>query len=459
MPTRKVRNSMLQQHSLSEQSRFSKLFATLFIGKTLRQAGISKSFGLSSLAIFQIIFSLVFEGKNWFRLLESDRATDLPGKDVIYRFLNQASFAWRHFLQALSLRIVRHFESLISANRVRVFIVDDSVLSRNRSKKAELLARVFDHSTGKFTKGYTMLTLGWSDGFSFAPLDFIMLSSAKITNRLCEMASSLSKRSHGYKRRMEAFSRKPDAVVALLERALRAGFTADFVLMDSWFTQAPLLRELTSKGLPVIGMVKEMKQRYLVQGKRLTLREVFQSLPASKAKDMKGSIIVQTACGLPVKLVFVRNRNKKREWLAILSTDVTVDAAEIVRIYGMRWSIETFFKVTKSYLKLGTEFQGRSFDGLISHTTIVFSRYLAMEYERRQSSDDRTLGGLFFLFADEVRDLDYQTALQQLMSLFLEMSQAKTKKNKTAVFCQLQEWISGLPSYIKGLFGDLSCES
>ncbi|MMZ57324.1 Transposase DDE domain protein [compost metagenome] len=273
------------------------------------------------------------------------------------------------------------------------------------------------------------------------------------------MAANLSKRSNGYKRRMEAFSRKPDAVVALLERALGAGFTADYVLMDSWFTQAPLLRQLTAKGLPVIGMVKEMKQRYLVQGKRMTLSEVFQGLPQTNAKDIKGSAIVHTACGLPVKLVFVRNRNKKREWLAILSTDVTLDAAEIVRIYGMRWSIETFFKVTKSYLKLGTEFQGRSFDQLISHTTIVFSRYLAMEYERRQSSDDRTLGGLFFLFADEVRDLDFQTALQQLMNLFLEMSEAKSKKNKKAVFCQLQDWISSLPSYIKGLFGDLCCES
>lgn len=52
---------MLQQHSLSEQSRFSKLFATLRIGKSLRNAGISKSFGLSSLAIFRIVFSLVLK--------------------------------------------------------------------------------------------------------------------------------------------------------------------------------------------------------------------------------------------------------------------------------------------------------------------------------------------------------------------------------------------------------------
>jgi hypothetical protein len=162
---------------------------------------------------------------------------------------------------------------------------------------------------------------------------------------------------------------------------------------------------------------------------------------------------------LLVKLVFVQNRNKRREWLAILSTDLTVSADEIVRIYGMRWSIETFFKFIKSYLKLGTEFQGRSFDMLISHTTVVFSRYLVMEYERRQENDAKSLGGLFFLFADEVRDLDYQTALQQLMTLFLQMAKDKKKQEKSDVFCQLREWIVGLPGYIKGLFKDLSCES
>jgi hypothetical protein len=124
----------------------------------------------------------------------------------------------------------------------------------------------------------------------------------------------------------------------------------------------------------------------------------------------------------------------------------------------MRWSIETFFKFTKSYLKLGTEFQGRSFDVLISHTTVVFSRYLVMEWERRQENDAKSLGGLFLLFADEVRDLDFQTALQQLMVLFLQMAEAKTKQSKSSVFCQLHGWIASLPNYIKGLFKELSCE-
>lgn len=31
------------------------------------------------------------------------------------------------------------------------------------------LARVFDHAGQRFVKGFTMLTLGWSDGYSFIP--------------------------------------------------------------------------------------------------------------------------------------------------------------------------------------------------------------------------------------------------------------------------------------------------
>jgi hypothetical protein len=450
---------MVHDQSLSDQSRFSSVFQSLKLGKLLREAGIRKSFGFSALSVFQLLFSLVFEGKNWFRVLESNRKSSLPGKDVIYRFLNHPGFAWRSFLHSLSLMVVRQFSSLTHAKRVKVFIIDDSTLQRNRSKKAELLAKVFDHTTGRFAKGYTLLTLGWSDGFSFAPIDFVMLSSANIVNRLTEMSTAITKRCHGYKRRVESLTRKPDAVVGLIQRALGAGFCADYVLMDSWFTQMPLIRQLTGEGLHSIGMVKEMKQRYTYQGQRLTLSELYRILPKNKKSSIWSSVITQTSCGVSVKLVFVQNRNKRRDWLVILSTDLTLESSEIVRIYGMRWSIETFFKVTKSYLKLGTEFQGRSFDMMISHTTVVFSRYLVMEFERRQAGDARTLGGLFFLYADEVRDLDYQTALQKLMSLFLDMSVAKNKYSKQAILCQLQEWMASLPLYIKGLFSNFSCES
>lgn len=72
---------MVHHRTLSDQSRFSFVLTSLKIGKWLREAGIRKSFGLSALAVFQLLFSLVFEGKNWFRLLESSRGASLPGKD------------------------------------------------------------------------------------------------------------------------------------------------------------------------------------------------------------------------------------------------------------------------------------------------------------------------------------------------------------------------------------------
>ncbi|MEK5446682.1 transposase [Paenibacillus sp. FSL R7-0331] len=90
-----------------------------------------------------------------------------------------------------------------------------------------------------------------------------------------------------------------------------------------------------------------------------------------------------------MKLIFVRNRNKKREWLAILSTDVTLDAAEIIRIYSIRWSIETFFKVTKSYLKLGTEFHGRS----LTNWLVILRLFSADIWQLNTSGVSRVMTG------------------------------------------------------------------
>lgn len=90
--------------------------------------------------------------------------TSLPSQTERYRFLNHSRFAWRQLLHALSFKVVRKFESLTSSFRIRTFIIDDSVLRRDRSKKAELLARVHDHTTGRFVRGYTMHTIGWSNG-------------------------------------------------------------------------------------------------------------------------------------------------------------------------------------------------------------------------------------------------------------------------------------------------------
>ncbi|MCT3477376.1 transposase, partial [Lactobacillus delbrueckii subsp. lactis] len=75
---------------------------------------------------------------------------------------------------------------------------------------------------------------------------------------------------------------------------------------------------------------------------------------------------------------------------------------EIIRIYGKRWDIEVFFKTCKSFLKLGTEYHGLSYDALTAHTAFVFLRYMFMSVEKRDDEDDRTIIGELFSTLSQV---------------------------------------------------------
>lgn len=450
---------MLHQNNLPEKdtSCINRMLRSMKVGQLLKKSGITKSCGYSSKELFVTLFSLVFYGKSLIRFLESDRAEDCARKDAYYRFLENPTYSWRRFLYGIACRIITTFEALTSAKRTRVLILDDSVYSRNRSKKTELLSWVFDHTKGHCIKGHNLLTLGWSDGFSFIPVDFSLLASSK--KHLVGIKDSIDKRTSGYKRRNEALQTKPKASVTLVNNALKAGIRADYLLMDSWFTNEPMLMDIKELGLDVIGMLKDNKQRYAFNGKTLTLKYLYKSLPTrKKGSEIIGSAVVKTKNGLTVRIVFVQNRNKRSEWLAVLSTDITLTDEEIIRIYGIRWSIEVFFKSAKSLLRLAKEFQCNNYDAMVAHTSIVFSRYMLMEWERRHHQDHRTFGELCFQLCDEVRDMDLKTALSELMTMFSELKNQFAESTEL-IFEQAMNWFKSQPSYIKALMPDFCCET
>lgn len=189
-----------------------------------------------------------------------------------------------------------------------------------------------------------MLTLGWSDGAAFMPVDFSLLSLKK--SKINGINENIDKRSSSYKRRKEALQTASGQIPNMIGRAIKSGIDASYVLIDSWFTQQPLIKELIKQGLDAIGMVKKLKQRYLVDGKRVGLEELYRlAKPTDGKKGILRSIHTTQANDVPVKIVFVRNRNKKSDWLAILSTDCTLSDQEIIRIYGMRWDIIRTFEL------------------------------------------------------------------------------------------------------------------
>lgn len=81
--------------------------------------------------------------------------------------------------------------------------------------------------------------------------------------------------------------------------------------MDTWFTTEPMLKNILDIGIHAIGMVKQLKQRYTYNGRQYTLPGLKKFVDFSGAGNIFGSLIVTTKTGIPVKIVFVRNRNKK----------------------------------------------------------------------------------------------------------------------------------------------------
>ncbi|MFV0341687.1 MAG: transposase [Anaerocolumna sp.] len=133
--------------------------------------------------------------------MNSKHKDQAVSKNTYYRFLNETSYNWSRFLLLLAVKVTSAFDSLTRPERVKVLILDDSVIKRNRSKTVELLARVYDNVEHKYQKGFTLLTLGWSDGYSFIPTGFNMLSSAEKSNRYQEISNTIDHRTNGYKAR------------------------------------------------------------------------------------------------------------------------------------------------------------------------------------------------------------------------------------------------------------------
>lgn len=119
--------------------------------------------------------------------------------------------------------------------------------------------------------------------------------------------------------------------------------------------------------------------------------------------------------------MFVRDqRSSKRNSLALLSTDIQKEDGEIILLYGKRWQIQTFFQYNKSYLKLNGEFSGHTYDQVIAHTTIVFTRYILFALLFREEKDQRSIGELFYLCCDEVENIRFGQALALILSCLTE---------------------------------------
>jgi hypothetical protein len=447
----------IQEKAYLEQAVFASIrrfFSTFKIGKALKEAGAYKSKGIRVMHIVSYLMMLVYGGKTMNR--DIGNKSDQPGsKDAVYRLLRSQRINWNKVLLSVAGRVLASLIPLTSKERRFAIVIDDTMYCRPHSKRTELASKVYDHTDGRFKCGFRSLFLAWTDGATLIPLCFRHMASSDKSKQYRPENPNGDKRTCAHRAKAQAQMKSTDVMIQLLCKVKQAGIPSNYVLFDSWFSFPSVVMRIRDLGFHVIGRLKDTpKVHYLYQGENRTLKQIYN---ASKKRRGKSKYLLSVAVSLhddkgaaaDARIVYVRNRNKRKDWIAFVCTDMDLTEDEIIALYGKRWEIEVFFKTCKTYLRFTGEFQQTSYEAITAHTSIVALRYMMLAVEQRRRTDQRTLGELFYLIADEVKDISFQEALALILSLFI---QAAARVVRSAQLCEIMtRFFDTLPEHIRRL--------
>jgi hypothetical protein len=252
-----------------------------------------------------------------------------------------------------------------------------------------------------------------------------------------------------------AQAKAPLVMLDMLRSAVAAGIHARYVLFDSWFSAPATILKVVAEKLHVITMVKKTsKVHYLYDGEKLCVKKIYRRNHKRRGRSryllsVEAEISGKDGVALPVRLVYVRKRGKRKEYLVLLSTDMSLSEEEIIRIYGKRWQIEVFFKVCKSHLRLTKECHSTSYDAMVAWNAVVMSRYMMLALDKRLEEDPRSFGELFFGICDELPDITFGRTLLLLLDALVNIAAEKYFLADDEVEYLLRAFMDALPEPLK----------
>ena len=252
-------------------------FKRFKINGILRRFYAVKRKGVSVYAVFLFVTGLVFSGKNLYGVIKTEPERIDFEKDVIYRLLGDSRIYWEQILSHTAYAVIASLKQEANGSSVKeaaptrpleANVVDDTPIYRNRSKKVELLSRLFDHSTGKYYKGFDLLGLGWTDGQTYIPVMGQMVASSNSKNLLEGSHVKEDRRTLATRRRTDARKDKNTLTLQMLQAIKGTPAQTRYVLFDSWFESPLSLASIKNIGYDVIARAKNNENyRYLYEEK------------------------------------------------------------------------------------------------------------------------------------------------------------------------------------------------
>lgn len=332
-------------------------------------------------------------------------------KDVFYRFMNDASINWRKLSYHINLQLWKKM-TVRSDHRdaVTCLMIDDTDFPKT-GRRMENIGRIHSHLEHKAILGYKALFLGITDGISQMTLDFAILGEKGKKGDFGMSSKDLAKRftkereeDCALQERISEYTmKKTDLTIDMVKRAIRHGVKFRYLLADSWFACASIIKFIASRHMncDYLGMIKigdNSRTKYRFERKDVNAPSIIKTLVkrkeikySRKLKCWYGSADV-TFAGVKVRLFFIR-RSKRGPWSGLMTTDLKLDFFEAYRIYSQRWALEVVFKESKGLLGLG-KCQSNNFAAQIASTSLICMQYNVLSVVKRFNSYETT-GELF----------------------------------------------------------------
>lgn len=387
------------------------------LGRLSKQINFKRHSTIPLTAVITWLFEAIFSRRSLYRAQPSRWFSSRTARNI----LNDGRINWQKLLCLVAIKMILILTPFIDQRRRLALIVDDTLIERAYSTKTELLAKIYDHDQHRYSTGYRNLTIGWSDGNTFLPVNCALMSTRKKTNLVDSKSSITDQRTIAGQRRSQAQRKMNEVVLELISQALRLGVTAKYVLFDSWYSSPQMFWHLKELGLESVAMLKRSsKVYYRYRGRNYSIKALYQRLLNSKRPAgqsyLYSSIVEANFQGqvFPVKIVFVAKKGVRNQYLVLASTNTNLTPQQIIQLYSRRWSIETYFKIAKQYLRLNKS-QIQSYDGQVAQITVTAMTYILLAWQERLNKDDRTLGDLFYLMNDSLPEVKFIEALVYLL--------------------------------------------
>jgi DDE superfamily endonuclease len=269
--------------------------------------------------------------------------------------------------------------------------LDDSLTPKDKgTRRLESVDWHFDHNQKRTIKAGSHVVLGIHWGAFHFPLSWRLYLRESTVRRLNRRRKNTKLR---YRSKLELAREMLQQVVSFLPRT-----NPVYVLFDSWYTSAKLVKWIRQQGWHVIAAIKSNRK---VSGRKLTdwhhdfKGRSYERVSLELANKKKRIYCVRELTGrlrgVPglVRVLLSQKGPGVRTPKFFLCTDTTLSAQEILRRYQHRWSQEVDYWYVKLQLGLG-DYRLRKHESIskwyaVVYLVLVYLYWQRYEYKGSQS--------------------------------------------------------------------------